>query len=582
MISANEIRQKYLKFFESRGHKIIPSAPLIPENDPTTLFTSSGMQPLVLNLLGQPHPSGTRLVNSQKCIRTQDIEEVGDNRHTTFFEMLGNWSLGDYFKEEQLAWFYEFLTSEVSLSKDRLYVSVFEGDVSVPRDDESAGIWKKLGISENKIFHYGVKKNWWSRSGVPDLMPAGEPGGPDSEGFYEFTEVPHDPKFGSECHPNCECGRFLEIGNSVFMQYQKQADGSLKELPQKNVDFGGGLERLTAAAYNDPDIFKTDFFISAKKVLEDEIIDDSRGLRIILDHIRAAMFLIDSGVAPSNKDKGYVLRRLIRRAAAHAKIANCDLENGIVTLLTSAFVNEYSNTYPTLLKNKKDIIDEIENELTKFNKTLEAGIKLLGNAPSFDLYQSYGFPREVIEDLYEKRNIEFDENEFEAELKEHQDLSRTASKGMFKGGLQDRSEITTKYHTATHLLHAALRQVLGDHVHQAGSNITAERLRFDFSHPDKLTNQQIIQVEELINQKIAEDIPVTKVEMQKKQALAEGALAFFPEKYPDIANVYSIGGFSKELCGGPHVNSTAEIGSIKIFKEESLGSGTRRIYARIV
>ncbi|HJZ05227.1 MAG TPA: alanine--tRNA ligase [Patescibacteria group bacterium] len=582
MISANEIRQKYLKFFESRGHKIIPSAPLIPENDPTTLFTSSGMQPLVLNLLGQPHPSGTRLVNSQKCIRTQDIEEVGDNRHTTFFEMLGNWSLGDYFKEEQLAWFYEFLTSEVSLSKDRLYVSVFEGDVSVPRDDESAGIWKKLGISENKIFHYGVKKNWWSRSGVPDLMPAGEPGGPDSEVFYEFTEVPHDPKFGSECHPNCECGRFLEIGNSVFMQYQKQADGSLKELPQKNVDFGGGLERLTAAAYNDPDIFKTDFFISAKKVLEDEIIDDSRGLRIILDHIRAAMFLIDSGVAPSNKDKGYVLRRLIRRAAAHAKIANCDLENGIVTLLTSAFVNEYSNTYPTLLKNKKDIIDEIENELTKFNKTLEAGIKLLGNAPSFDLYQSYGFPREVIEDLYEKRNIEFDENEFEAELKEHQDLSRTASKGMFKGGLQDRSEITTKYHTATHLLHAALRQVLGDHVHQAGSNITAERLRFDFSHPDKLTNQQIIQVEELINQKIAEDIPVTKVEMQKKQALAEGALAFFPEKYPDIANVYSIGGFSKELCGGPHVNSTAEIGSIKIFKEESLGSGTRRIYARIV
>ncbi|OGC98527.1 hypothetical protein A2634_00455 [Candidatus Amesbacteria bacterium RIFCSPHIGHO2_01_FULL_48_32] len=581
-MSANEIRQKYLKFFESRGHKIIPSAPLIPENDPTTLFTSSGMQPLVLNLLGQPHPSGTRLVNSQKCIRTQDIEEVGDNRHTTFFEMLGNWSLGDYFKEEQLAWFYEFLTSEVSLSKDRLYVSVFEGDVSVPRDDESAGIWKKLGISENKIFHYGVKKNWWSRSGVPDLMPAGEPGGPDSEVFYEFTEVPHDPKFGSECHPNCECGRFLEIGNSVFMQYQKQADGSLKELPQKNVDFGGGLERLTAAAYNDPDIFKTDFFISAKKVLEDEIIDDSRGLRIILDHIRAAMFLIDSGVAPSNKDKGYVLRRLIRRAAAHAKIANCDLENGIVTLLTSAFVNEYSNTYPTLLKNKKDIIDEIENELTKFNKTLEAGIKLLGNAPSFDLYQSYGFPREVIEDLYEKRNIEFDENEFEAELKEHQDLSRTASKGMFKGGLQDRSEITTKYHTATHLLHAALRQVLGDHVHQAGSNITAERLRFDFSHPDKLTNQQIIQVEELINQKIAEDIPVTKVEMQKKQALAEGALAFFPEKYPDIANVYSIGGFSKELCGGPHVNSTAEIGSIKIFKEESLGSGTRRIYARIV
>ena len=274
MISANEIRQKYLKFFESRGHKIIPSAPLIPENDPTTLFTSSGMQPLVLNLLGQPHPSGTRLVNSQKCIRTQDIEEVGDNRHTTFFEMLGNWSLGDYFKEEQLAWFYEFLTSEVSLSKDRLYVSVFEGDVSVPRDDESAGIWKKLGISENKIFHYGVKKNWWSRSGVPDLMPAGEPGGPDSEVFYEFTEVPHDPKFGSECHPNCECGRFLEIGNSVFMQYQKQADGSLKELPQKNVDFGGGLERLTAAAYNDPDIFKTDFFISAKKVLEDEIIDE--------------------------------------------------------------------------------------------------------------------------------------------------------------------------------------------------------------------------------------------------------------------------------------------------------------------
>ncbi|KKS32183.1 MAG: Alanine-tRNA ligase [Candidatus Amesbacteria bacterium GW2011_GWA2_42_12] len=583
MVTASEIRQKYLDFFQKRGHVIIPSAPLVPENDPTTLFTSSGMQPLVLNLLGQPHPAGKRLVNSQKCFRSQDIDEVGDNRHTTFFEMLGNWSLGDYFKEEQLAWFYEFLTKELKLPAEKLAVSVFEGDNQVPRDEESAVIWKKLGILEKRIFYYDVKKNWWSRSGVPKNMPTGEPGGPDSEVFYEFTDVLHDPKFGKACHPNCDCGRFLEIGNSVFMQYQKQADGSFKELPQKNVDFGGGLERITAAVNNDPDIFKTDLFWPLIQKMQNvsglSYQGHERSMRIIADHLKASVFLIADGITPANKAQGYFLRRLLRRSLVklqQLKI-NLKLEELVEDVILMYQTTDYFKN--ANLQNIKQIISEENN---KFEKTLRDGLTKVGSVSAFDLYQSYGFPLEVIEELYLEKNMKFDKDEFTQEKIKHQELSRTASKGMFKGGLVDQSEITTKYHTATHLLHTVLRQILGTHVQQKGSNITAERLRFDFSHSQKLTEDEIKKVQDLVNEKIDANIPVLRKEMPKSQALAEGALAFFPEKYPEVTSVYSMGDFSKELCGGPHVNSTGEIGHIMITKEESAGSGIRRIYATAI
>ncbi len=568
MITANEIRQKYLDFFVARGHKIIPPAPLVLENDPTTLFTSSGMQPLVPYLLGQPHPSGKGLVNSQPSFRAQDIEEVGDNRHTTFFEMLGNWSLGDYFKEDQLSWFYEFLTRELKLPAEKLYVSVFEGYESVPKDVETAQIWKKLGIPENRIFYYGVDKNWWSRSGTPDQMPAGEPGGPDSEVFYDFG-TKHNPKYGKECHPNCECGRFLEIGNSVFMQYKKEADGSLSELPKKNVDFGGGLERLTAAVNNDPDVFNIDVFMEAKKILVDaQTGGEIKNIRVILDHIRAAVFLIDAGVIPSNKMQGYVLRRLIRRSAVHARLAGIRL----------------ANLLPNLVKGFRDSQNSSEiilAELSKFEETLEKGMKLIGKVSSFDLYQTYGFPPEITDELLEQKGEKLDWAEFEKQKQAHQDLSRISSKGMFKGGLQDQSEKTTKYHTATHLLHAALRQVLGNHVQQKGSNITAERLRFDFSHPKKLSAEEINTIEKLVNQKVEEDLKVEKLEMDKDKALTMGALAFFPEKYPAKTSVYKIGEISLELCGGPHVQSTGEIGRIKLTRQEQIGAGIQRVYAQL-
>ena len=589
MITANEIRQKYLKFFKDRGHTEIPSAPLVPENDPTTLFTSSGMQPLVPNLLGQPHPSGKRLVNSQKCFRAQDIDEVGDNRHTTFFEMLGNWSLGDYFKEEQLVWFYEFLTKELKLPAEKLSVSVFEGDGVIPRDEESAAIWKQLGIPENRIFYYGVKKNWWSRSGVPADMPAGEPGGPDSEVFYEFTDVEHDPKFGNTCHPNCDCGRFLEIGNSVFMQYQKQEDGSFAELPQKNVDFGGGLERLTAAANNESDIFRIDLYANVIKELEKSSslkYSDTLSqwkMRIIADHLKAATFIAAEKVLPSNKERGYLLRRLIRRAVFKM------VQLGIPPQKTIPGVcNAVINTYRPIYFDEKDLYQvhsEIGDEADKFLGTLHSGIKLIESKKiidekiAFDLFQSYGFPFELTQELVQQRGGKLSRDKYEQEFIKHQELSRTASKGMFKGGLVDHSEIATKYHTATHLLHAALRKVLGTHVSQKGSNITAARLRFDFSHPEKLTDDQIKQVEDLVNAKIKEDTKVDRVEMPKAKALAEGAMAFFPEKYPEITSVYAIGDFSKELCGGPHVQSTGEIGRIKIARQEAVSAGVRRIYA---
>ncbi len=567
MITSNQVREKYLKFFEKRGHVIIPPAPLVLEKDPTTLFTSSGMQPLVPYLMGQKHELGTRLVDSQPSIRLQDIDEVGDNRHTTYFEMLGNWSLGDYFKEEQLPWIWEFLTEELGLPKEKLYVSIFEGTSDVPEDTTAFNIWKNLGVPEGHIFEYGVKKNWWSRSGTPDQMPAGEIGGPDSEIFFDFGEdlkLHENSEFKVEkCHPNCDCGRFLEIGNSVFIQYIKNADGTLSELPQKNVDFGGGLERITAALNNDPDVFRTDIFWPTIENLENitgkKYDDEKKNFRIIADHLRASTALIDAGVVPSNKMHGYILRRLIRRIATKFNQIEKITDNKIIL-----------------------------EEVSKFKVSLDKGLKEISKIEkitgkiAFDLYQSYGFPLELTVELFEEKGQKVDLEEFKKEFEKHKDASRSTSKGMFRGGLEDHSEETTKLHTATHMLHASLRKVLGDSVSQKGSHITAERLRFDFSYPEKLNDEQINQVFSLINEKIEEDLPVSFVETTPDEAIKMGALHFFAEKYGEKVKMYTIGSdndfFSREICGGPHVTSTGLLGHARMIKQEKIGSGVIRIY----
>lgn len=614
-MTSREIREKYIKFFESspRNHVRIDPAPLVLENDTTTLFTSSGMQPLVPYLKGEPHPKGKRLVNSQPSFRAQDIEEIGDNRHTTFFEMLGNWSLGDYFKKEQLAWFWEFLTKELNLEQKKLYVSVFEGNEIVPKDEESAEIWKKIGIPENHIFYYGVDKNWWSRSGLPDKMPAGEIGGPDSEVFYDFGEGLglHEKYFSATdrvepCHPNCDCGRFLEIGNSVFIQYIKKEDGSFSELPQKNVDFGGGLERLVAATENEPDIFKIDLFDPMIRIIGSETCKNygedpsaDAAFRIVVDHIRASVFLIKDGVLPANKFQGYVLRRLLRRSVVKLRTINKDIDP---IKCFSMLANKVLTIYEGAIKDvslPKDIgrVDEIlVAEVSRFSTTLERGLKELQKIEdvdgkiAFDLYQSYGFPLELTEELFLGKGQEIDKEQFSSEFEKHKELSRNASAGMFKGGLAGDTPTTRKYHTATHLLHKALREVLGEHVQQAGSNITEERLRFDFKHTQALNELEIKRISELVNRIIDEDLPVTQKIMKKDEALAQGALAFFGEKYPNKVKVYTIGKhpdqkggwFSKELCGGPHVEHTGEIGHVTITKEESAGSGIRRIYIKLI
>lgn len=594
-MTINEIREKYLKFFESKGHKIISPAPLVLENDPTTLFTSSGMQPLVPYLMGETHPEGKRLVDSQPSIRLQDIEEVGDNRHTTFFEMLGNWSLGDYFKKEQLPWIWEFVTKELGLPKEKLYVSIFEGDSAVPRDEESFKIWIELGVPKDHIFEYGVKKNWWSRSGVPDNMPPGEIGGPDSEIFFEFDSVQHDEAFGEKCHPNCDCGRFLEIGNSVFIQYIKNADGTLSELPQKNVDFGGGLERMAAATNNDPDVFKIDVFEKAITAMETVsglgYTDNKYSMRVFSDHLRASVFLVMNGVVPSNKNQGYVLRRLLRRAAIKARQMGEDLNN---KKLFYSCIDVFIDYYFSAKKDLFNVTDIISLEIEKFEKTLDKGLKevekieKIDGKLAFNLYQTYGFPLEITEEIFKEKGQEIDQKQFRKEFERHQELSRTASAGSFKGGLADHSLETTKLHTATHLLHESLRRVLGTHVQQKGSNITSERLRFDFTHPEKMTEEEIKKVEDLINEQISNKLPVTFETMSLEEADKRGALHFFDKKYDEQVKVYSIGpsagsgqAFSIEVCGGPHVTNTIELGHVKITKEEASASGVRRIYAQI-
>lgn len=636
-MTVNEIRSKFLKFYESRGHTVIPSASLVPQNDPTTLFVGSGMQPLVPYLLGESHPKGARLADSQKSFRAEDIDEVGDNRHTTFFEMLGNWSLGDYFKKEQLPWVFEFLTSEIGIDPSKLYVTAFIGDEKndVPRDTESAEIWQnlfgqkgitaqivevgseadgyRLGMRGGRIFYYEAKKNWWSRAGVPEKMPAGEPGGPDSEVFYDFG-TPHDAKFGAECHPNCDCGRFMEIGNSVFMQYIKKEDGTFGLLPKQNVDFGGGLERITAAAQGYQDVFRIDVFWDVIELLQHfsgKSYDDSslrRSFRIVADHMRAAVFMLGDGVRPSNTERGYVLRRLLRRAAQHAQKLGITTEQKEDSMLVRAaiiLIEKYKQAYSELDGEEayEAITSEIWKEEVQFAQTLEKGMKEfekmsgadISGEQAYTLFTTYGFPFEMTQELASEKGLRVDEASFREFMKKHQEQSRAGAEQKFKGGLADHSEKTTRLHTAHHLLLRALQIVLGEHVKQRGSNITQERLRIDFSHGAKMTKEEIAEVERIVNEKIQEGLPMTRLTMKKEEAEAGGAEHEFGAKYPDEVSVYVVGphadtpssaltqAFSKEFCGGPHVTNTAELaGTFKIQKEEAVAAGIRRIKAVLV
>lgn len=624
-MTIHEIRKAYLDFFADKGHAIMPSASVLPDNDPTTLFTGSGMQPMIPFLLGEPHAQGTRLADSQKCFRAQDIEEVGDNRHTTFFEMLGNWSLGDYFKQEQIAWMFEFLTKRVGLDPKHLYITAFRGNdqLGIPRDEEAVGLWQEQfasvgleakavdfaerdGMQGGRIFYYDEKKNWWSRSGVPSKMPVGEPGGPDTEMFWDFAPGRANEhlrgrsdveSFGPHCHVNCDCGRFLEIGNNVFMEYQKTETGFVK-LKQRNVDFGGGLERIAAALIGSPDVFKTSAFLPIIALLEqrsgktyDHSPDLKKSFRIIADHVRAATFIIGDprGVLPSNVGAGYVVRRLLRRAIREGR--RLGIEGTFLPNIANAVIDAFGDHYTELRTNQEKIQTELAKEEEKFSKTLEKGLKELekmagqggvSGEQAFTLFSTYGFPWELTEELLTERGMKVDREAFEAEFKKHQELSRTASAGAFKGGLADQSVETTRLHTATHLLHQALRTVLGTHVEQRGSNITAERLRFDFSHPQKVTPEELAKVEELVNEEIRRNDAIRMEEMTVDEAKAKGVIGLFEDKYALVGNkikVYFMGDFSKEICGGPHVTQTGELGSFKIQKEEAVSAGVRRIKA---
>lgn len=606
VMTPDQLRSKYLNFFEKHGHAIVPSAPLVPENDPTTLFTGSGMQPMVPYLLGENHPLGTRIVDSQKCFRSQDIEEVGDNRHTTFFEMLGNWSLGDYFKREQIRWVYSFLVDEVGLDPKKLFITCFAGDkeAGVAKDSEAEAIWLEIFKERNidpkgRISFYGSSKNWWSRAGIPTNMPVGEPGGPDSEIFYDFGEklkLHENSEFkNEECHVNCDCGRFLEIGNSVFMAYVK-TDHGFEELQGKNIDFGGGFERILAVIDNEQDVFKTALFTPIIKGIEKlsgkKYEDYLLAFRVIADHIKAATFLAADGVYPSNKAQGYFSRRLLRRSIRYG--LEIGIEANFLAELVPIVAKIYVNQYPELDNQKEKIKDIFNAEEKKFKKAINKGLNELEKITeftaevAFKLYETYGFPLELSLEEAKKQNKIIEKNiedKFVENRQKHADQSRTASAGMFKGGLQSHSATTTKYHTATHLLQSALRQVLGPQVQQKGSNITEKRLRFDFSFERAMTENEKQLVENQINQWIKEAHPVSKQIMEKKKALASGVLAFFAEKYPDEVSVYSIGEkgnyLSRELCGGPHVEQTDTIGEIYIQKEKSAAAGIRRIYIKL-
>ena len=581
-MKAIEIRNKYLNFFKEHGHAVIPSASLIPENDPSVLFTTAGMQPLVPYLLGEKHPSGTRLTDYQKCLRTNDIEEVGDNRHLTYFEMLGNWSLGDYFKEESIQMSFDFLTKELQIPVEKLSVTVFAGDEDCQRDEVAAECWKKAGILDGHIYYYGKDDNWWI---------AGEEGpcGPDTEMFYDTGK----PACGPDCQPSCDCGKYVEIWNNVFMEYFKSKDGKYSKLAQKNVDTGLGLERMTMLLQGKETPFDTELFKPVMdKLLELQKVDNIESRRIIAEHLRSSMMVISDGGRPSNVDRGYILRRLIRRMVRHMNKLQINLDE--ISTLIDINVENLKEMYPDLAKNQELIKNVIIEEKNKFVKTLahgekefekeinkakEQGKTKIDGKVVFKLYDTYGFPPEVTSELAQENDMTVDMKEFDELFKAHQEKSRMGSEQKFKGGLAEQNDTTIAYHTATHLLNAALKIVLGPETHQRGSNITVDRMRFDFNCDHKMTDEEKKQAEDLVNKWIQDALPVTVEEMKKEDAVKSGAECMFIEKYPDVVTVYTIGNVSKELCGGPHVKNTSELGKFKIQKEEASSAGVRRIKA---
>ena len=628
-MTAQEIRKAYINFFKEKNHSVISRARLVPENDPTTLFTGSGMQPLLPYLLGQEHPEGNRLVDSQTCLRAQDIEEVGDNRHTTFFEMLGNWSLGDYFKKEQISWFFEFLTDIVKLDPSRIYVTCYSGneELNIPKDQESSKIWAdifeakgidaktiEIGSEENgyevgdqggRIFFY-KDKNWWCRAGKAENMPEGEPGGPDTEVFYIYPEVQHNKNYGKFCHPNCDCGRYIELGNSVFMEYKKTSSG-FDKLPKQNVDYGGGLERIAAASLDSSDVFTVSLLQPIIEKLE-QISSKKYGqytnnMRVIADHLRGSVFLAVDGIVPSNKEQGYVMRRLVRRAIRFA--FELGVEQNFLHEIIPVIIDIYSPDFPEVLSKKNEVIEILLKEEKVFRQTLRKGVRELEKMAQngvidgnqiFTLYDTYGFPAELSLEETLTQGYELGEDwrkEFDSKMAEQRKRSQTATKGTFKGGLGGQTLQHMKYHTATHLMYQALRDVLGKHVIQHGSNITEERLRFDFSHPEKMTPEEIKKVEEIVNEQIDKDLVVTFEEHPTKEALEDlKVLGAFGDRYGDIVKVYRMQArgsdkpFSFEICGGPHVDHTGQLSEgnkkFRIIKEESSSSGIRRIKAVLI
>lgn len=654
-MNAQDIRTAYLKFFEDRGHVVVPRAPLVLQGDPTTLFTGSGMQPMIPYLLGEPHPKGKRVVDSQTCLRAQDIDDIGDNRHTTFFEMLGNWSMGDYFKAEQIPWMFEFLTDVVGLDASKLYVTCYIGNEAygIPKDTEAAELWATLfankglshetadiGSQDNgskrgmnpgeRIFFYDGSKNWWSRNGSEANTPIGDPCGPDSEFFYEFDFIEHDPKFGEKCHPNCDCGRYMEVGNNVFMAYKKVGEGQFEELVQKNVDHGSGLERIAAAAIDSPDMFKISLMWPIIEKLQElsgkHYESHMESMRVIADHLRAATFLAVDGCVPSNKEQGYVMRRLVRRAIRYS--FELGIEQNFLEAIVPVIADLYVNDFPEVAENREAIVAVLVKEEKAFRQTLRKGLKeferivemkweirefegrretnahnyneteefktefksVLFAKDAFKLYDTFGFPLELTTEEAWKRGMELEQDfyeKFKAQMQIQRNRSQTASKGTFKGGLEGHDAIHLKYHTATHLLQSALRQIFGESVRQHGSNITAERLRFDFSLDRKMTPEEIARAEELVNQWIREDHPVKFTLYPTQEALDMGAIGPFGERYADTVKVYQMGTddhiVSLEICGGPHVDHTGQLAEggkvFKITKEEASSAGIRRIKA---
>ena len=623
-MNAQDIRNQYLKFYQDRGHEVIPRAPLILNGDPTTLFTGSGMQPMIPYLLGETHPQGVRIADSQTCLRAQDIDDIGDNRHTTFFEMLGNWSLGDYFKQEQVPWMFEFLTEVVGLDASRLYVTCYMGneEFRIPKDQEAADIWAKLfadkglsngmadigseeqgyerGINEGeRIFFYDGSKNWWSRNGREASTPVGDPCGPDSEMFYEF-DIPHNPSFGAKCHPNCDCGRFMEVGNNVFMAYKKVSEGKFEPLDKPNIDHGSGLERIAAAKNNDPDVFKISLMWPIVEKLQElsgkSYESHTESMRVIADHLRAATFLAVDGCVPSNKEQGYVMRRLLRRAIRYS--FDLGIEQNFLEEVVPVIADLYADDFPEVAESRERIVAVLVKEEKAFRQTLRNGIKQMQKfadggvtgAELFTLYDTYGFPVELSVEEAFKQGIRLPDDwreQFDAKMKEQRERSQTARKGQFHGGLEGTEPIHIKYHTATHLLGAALRDVLGDDsIQQHGSNITSERLRFDFNH-DKLTPEEKQAVEDKVNEWIDADLPVSWKVYPTDEALKMGAVGAFGERYGDEVKVYQVGGsdsrVSFEVCGGPHVEHTATLKDdnkrFVITKEEASSAGIRRIKA---